>query len=158
VKVVLITTLLLLLAVPPAVGSAAGAVALAPHPAPADALFAWVPPGGFPDHFPFGQCTWWAAYNRSVSWSGNAGDWLANARAQGFATVDTPTVGAIVVYRPGGDYSLFGHVAIVIAVAPAGYTVSEMNAVGWGQVSTRRLAWPDPQVEGFIPLTAADQR
>ncbi|HEV2009902.1 MAG TPA: CHAP domain-containing protein [Candidatus Limnocylindria bacterium] len=156
-KVVIITALLLL-AVPSAVGSAAGAVALAPHQAPAAALFPGVPSGGFPNAFPFGQCTWWAAYNRSVSWSGNAGDWLANARAQGFATADTPTVGAIAVYRPGGDYSRYGHVAIVVGVSPSGYTVSEMNAVGWGLVSTRRLAWPDPQVAGFIPLAAADQR
>jgi len=156
-KLVLITTLLLL-AVPATVGSAAGVVALAPHPAPAAGLFPWVPSGGFPNAFPFGQCTWWAAYNRRVTWNGNAGDWLANARAQGVATDDAPTVGAIAVYRPGGDYSRYGHVAIVIAVGPAGYTVSEMNAVGWGQVSTRRLAWPDRQVAGFIPLAAADQR
>ena len=124
----------------------------APHPAPATALFLWVPAGGFPDGFPFGQCTWWAAYNRHVTWNGNAGDWLANASAQGVATSDTPTVGAIAVYRPGGHYSVYGHVAIVSAVSAHSYTVSEMNAVGWGRVSTREIARPDPEALGFIPL------
>ncbi len=148
----LFVALLLLLAVPSAIGSTAGAVALGPHTAPAAALFPWVPAGGFPNAFPFGQCTWWAAYNRAVTWNGNAGDWLANAQAQGVATAPVPSIGAIAVFQPGGDYSPYGHVAIVIAVAPAGYTVSEMNAAGWAQVSTRSLAWPDPQAEGFIPL------
>jgi hypothetical protein len=144
--------ILVLLTVPSAIGSAAGAVAVGPHAAPATALFSWVPPGGFPNRFPFGQCTWWAAYNRSVTWSGNAADWLANAEAQGVATATIPSVGAIAVFRPGGDYSRYGHVAIVVAVSPAEYTVSEMNAVGWGEVSTRTLRWPDPQARGFIPL------
>ena len=100
--------LVLILSVPAVVGSAAAAAATAAHPAPAAPLFAWVPPGGFPDRFPFGQCTWWAAYNRRVTWSGNAGDWLANAQAQGVETNATPSVGAIAVYHPGGDYSPYG--------------------------------------------------
>ena len=144
----------LLLSFPAVVGSAAGATAAAPQTAPAKELFAWVPQGGFPDRFPFGQCTWWAAYNRRVTWGGNAGDWLVNAQALGVATTDYPSVGAIAVYRPGGDYSNYGHVAIVVAVQPHSYTVSEMNAPRWGEVSTRILPWPDPQVQGFIPVRA----
>src|SRR5438445_8269395 len=120
--------LLLALTFPVLVGTTAGAVATAPHDPPAAALFSWVPAGGFPDRFPFGQCTWWAAYNRRVTWGGNAGDWLVNAQAQGVSTSEYPSVGAIVVYRPGGDYSTYGHVAIVIKVTPSSYTVSEMNA------------------------------
>src|SRR5438552_5082541 len=137
----------ILLSFPAVVGSAVGATAAAPHTAPTKELFAWVPPGGFPDRFPFGQCTWWAAYNRRVTWGGNAGDWLVNARAQGVATSDYPSIGAIAVYRPGGDYSSYGHVAIVIRVSATSYTVSEMNAPRWGEVSTRVLLWPDPQVD-----------
>src|SRR5439155_13902219 len=64
----------ILLSFPAVIGSAAGATAAAPRTAPASEVFAWVPPGGFPDRFPFGQCTWWAAYNRRVTWGGNAGD------------------------------------------------------------------------------------
>ena len=149
----LLIVLIFLVTFPAAVGSATATIATAPHPAPAAPLFAWVPAGGFADHFPFGQCTWWAAYNRRVTWTGNAGDWLDNAQAQGVVTSREPSFGAIVVYRRGGRYSaLYGHVAVVIAVGSGTYTVSEMNAVGWGQVSTRRIAWPDWQVDGFIPL------
>ena len=144
----------ILLSFPAVVGSAVGATAAAPHTASEKELFAWVPPGGFPDRFPFGQCTWWAAYNRHVTWGGNAGDWLVNAQAQGVSTSEYPSVGAIVVYRPGGDYSTYGHVAIVVKVTPSSYTVSEMNAPEWGQVSTRVVPWPDRQVQGFIPVRA----
>ena len=145
-KLVLVFVISILL-LPALVGSAAASVAAAPPAAP---LFVSVPAGGYPDAFPFGQCTWWAAYNHAVSWGGNAADWLTNAQAQGAATSDVPSVGAIAVFEPGGAYSVLGHVAIVVSVTPDSYTVSEMNAVGWGQVSTRVIAWPDPHVRGFI--------
>ena len=83
-------------------------------------------------------------------------DWLRNAQAQGVRTADQPSVGAVAVYRPGGLYSDYGHVAVVTAVAPSSYTVSEMNAPRWGQVSTRMVPWPDPGVQGFIPLREVD--
>jgi surface antigen len=135
------------------VGSIAGvSVATSPQPSSAAPLFSWVPAGGYPDAFPYGQCTWWVAYNRRVTWGGDARDWLGNARARGVPTSRLPSLGGIVVYRSGGGYSDLGHVAIVIATAPGSYSVSEMNFIGWGQVSTRTVAWPDPQVEGFIPL------
>ncbi len=155
-KVVL--ALLVALTLPVLVGTTAAALATAPRIAPAAPLFAWVPQGGYPDPFPFGQCTWWAAYNRRVSWGGNARDWLANANAQGIATSEVPSVGAIAVYRPGGRYSDYGHVAIVIGVGPHSYTVSEMYAPAWGRVSTRVVPWPDPDVLGFIPLSKEEQR
>jgi surface antigen len=142
----------LLLFLPAVVGSVAAAAAATPRTAPSAAPFAWVPEGGFPDRFPFGQCTYWAAYNHPVTWNGDARDWLRNAQAQGVGTADLPSVGAVAVYRPGGLYSDYGHVAIVIAVAPSSYTVSEMNAPRWGEVSTRVVPWPDPGVQGFIPL------
>ena len=68
-------------------------------------------------------------------------------------TAALPSVGAIVVYRPGPGYDPdYGHVAVVIGVAAGLYTVSEMNFIGWARVSTRTVAWPDPHVEGFIPV------
>ena len=142
--------------VPPLVAAPAAAVSTAPRPAPAAALFSWVPPGGFSDRFPYGQCTWWAAYNRHVTWHGNAGDWLANASAQGFHTQATPSLGAIVVYRPGSGYSQLGHVGVVIAASTTTYTISEMYVIAFGEVDTRTLWWPDPHVEGFIPLNRED--
>ena len=152
----LLAGLILLVTFPPLVGSAAATIATAPHPAPAVRLFPWVPPGGYPDRFPYGWCTWWAAYNRHVTWNGNAGDWLANASAQGFQTQGTPSLGAIVVYRPGSGYSQLGHVGVVIAASPTTYTISEMYVIAFGEVDTRTLGWPDPHVEGFIPLSKED--
>jgi surface antigen len=148
----LLPPLAVLVAVPVLIGSTAGAVATAPRPSPAHALFASVPPGGYSDHFPYGQCTWWAAYNRLVTWNGNAGDWLANAAAQDVEISTTPTVGAIAVYPPQPGYSSYGHVAVVVAVTAASYSVSEMNYLGWGRVDQRTIAWPDSKVAGFIPL------
>ncbi len=144
---IVIPTLLL----PALVGGAAVSLAAAPPAAHFAPLFTWVPTDGYPDAFPFGQCTWWAAYNHRVIWNGNAADWLTNAQAQGVATTTAPSVGAIVVYRPGGLYSGYGHVAIVTAVSTRSYTVSEMNAPQWGVVSTRIVPWPDPDALGFIP-------
>ncbi len=139
---------------PALVAAPAAAVATAPRPAPAAPLFSWVPPGGYPDRFPYGQCTWWAAFNRRVTWTGNAGDWLINSAAQGRRAEAIPSVDAIAVYRPGPGYDPdYGHVAVVIAVAPGSYTVSEMNVTGWGQVDVRVIVWPDPHIEGFIPLS-----
>lgn len=151
---VVVLSICVVLSFPAVVGSAAGAVSVAPHTVVEATTrdFAWVPPDGYPNHFPFGQCTWWAAHNRLVTWNGNAGDWLANAQAWGVPTTSLPSVGAIAVYRPGGTYSIYGHVAIVVAVAPTFYVVSEMNAPHWGEVSTREIRWPDPEAAGFIPL------
>ena len=154
----LVLALLVVLTFPVLVGATAAAVATAPHSPPAAPLFSWVPAGGYPDPFPYGQCTWWVAHNRRVSWRGNARDWLTSARAQGVPTSDLPSAGAIAVYEPGGAYSDYGHVAIVIARGPHSYTVSEMHAPRWGEVSTREIPWPDPLVQGFIPLSAAERR
>ena len=155
-KVVLVA-FAFLLTFPTIVGATAAAISTAPQPAPANRLFPWVPEDGYRDAFPYGQCTWWAAYNRRVTWNGNAADWLPNAQAQGVVTSQVPTAGAIAVYARVGPYSLrYGHVAVVISVNPGAYTVSEMNFIGWGRVSTRVIAWPDPRVEGFIPLRHED--
>jgi peptidoglycan hydrolase CwlO-like protein len=130
------------------VGSTGGGRATSGNPiAP---LFSWVPAGGFPDWFPFGQCTWWAAYNHHVSWSGNATDWFDNAISQGAAVSSTPRVGSVAVWRASPSYPTFGHVAIVTGVNGNGsFTVSEMNYVGLGIVDTR-TTYPSWELEGFI--------
>jgi surface antigen len=112
-------------------------------------LLPGVPEGGYANSFPYGQCAYWAALNHRVTWSG--ADWLASAAAQGVATAQIPTVGAIAVWPPGNGYGPDGHVAVVTAVAPSSYTVSEMNYLGEGVVDARTIPWPDSRVAGFIP-------
>lgn len=99
-----------------------------------------------------GQCTYYVA--RLLSWVpaglGNAGEWLRNAQAKGLVTTTTPTVGSVAVYRPGGGYSEFGHVAVVTEVLPdRTFRVSEMNFSGGPGVVDERLSTL-AGVEGFI--------
>lgn len=81
-----------------------------------------------------GYCTWFVASRRPVpSGWGNARNWLANARAAGWATGSTPRVGAIAWTGAGA----MGHVALVVAVNGSQVTVQEMNYAGFGVVSSR---------------------
>ena len=115
-------------------------------------LLPGVPAAGYPDGFPYGQCTYWAALNHRVTWSGNADEWPANAAAQGIPLLPGPVVGAIAVWPAGAGYdSRYGHVAVVTAATPTSYTVSEMNYLGEGIVDARTIPWPDPRALGFIP-------
>lgn len=94
--------------------------------------------------FAFGDCTWWVAHQRKVTWGGNAYQWWGNAAAAGYAEGQTPQVGSIVVWGidvPGESYG-YGHVAYVTAVKPGQFEVSEMNfsgvpGGGWDRVDYR---------------------
>ncbi len=104
-----------------------------------------------PDGFPYGQCTYYAASRRTVTWAGNAGWWFQAAngiRPEGHVAV----AGAIVVFRTGW----FGHVGIVESVnADGSFVISEMNYYGdgggWGRVDHRTITHADFwSVTGFI--------
>ena len=134
-------------------------------------LCPWIPQGGYPDIYPGGQCTWWAAYNfdpfpvGSQNGGGspenlsNGADWYANATEMGVPThpaSDGPRVGEIVSFSPNGGTSGVtnpaGHVAIIIAVAADGasFTVSEAHAPVLWQVDTNTYKYPDKDINGFI--------
>ncbi len=97
--------------------------------------------------FPYGYCTWYVAQKRYVPWRGNAGTWLFNARAFGYKTGKTPTVGSIVVTTEDRYY---GHVALVEKVSKDTITVSEMNYTGWGKKSVRQLSRSSRVIKGYI--------
>lgn len=97
--------------------------------------------------FPYGYCTWYVAQKRYVPWRGNAGTWLYNAKALGYKTGRTPTVGSIVVTT---ENRFYGHVALVERVSGGTITVSEMNYVGWGKKSTRTLSASSRVIKGYI--------
>lgn len=88
--------------------------------------------GSYANTYAPGNCTWYVASRRSVPpfW-GNAGMWLSNARSAGWATGTNPVVGAIAQTTNG----VYGHVAIVEAVADGKVMVSEMNVQGFGVIS-----------------------
>lgn len=98
--------------------------------------------------FPYGQCTWYVASRRPVSWSGNAHQWYRNAQAAGYKVGKVPTAGSIMVTWE----SPIGHVAYVERVnADGSFTVSEMNYSGsWGKVTSRTIRGSDVPLIGFI--------
>lgn len=130
-----------------AIGGSVGTSQITPVQAPA---IPGVPARGFSTGtFPFGQCTWWAAFNHNgVTWNGNATDWWANSPAN--LHMSQPAVGSIAVWKAGTAYGMYGHVAIVTAVQQNSFTVSEMNYRGWGVVDQRVTSFPDPSLWGFI--------
>ena len=109
-----------------------------------------VPANHGSDTFPWGQCTWYVASRRDVTWGGNAWTWFAAAsgtRPEGHVPVE----GSIAVF----DIGWFGHVAYVEHVNPDGsFIVSEMNYYanggGWGRVDRRTIAADDGSLMGFI--------
>jgi surface antigen len=99
------------------------------------------------NRFSFGYCTWYVDNRRAVPWLGNAWEWFGQAQAYGWATGQTPRVGAIMVTWE----SSFGHVAIVDAVnADGSYTVSEMNFVRWDVIDQRTIKPGGVPLIGFI--------
>lgn len=48
--------------------------------------------------FAWGNCTWYVAQNKSVTWRGNANRWMTNAKAAGIKTGQTPIPGAIIQF------------------------------------------------------------
>jgi len=102
------------------------------------------------DTFPYGQCTYYIASRRAVTWGGNAGDWWWSARGHR-PEGEVPVQGAIVVFNIGW----VGHVAYVEHVNLDGtFTVSEMNygagGGGWGRVDYRTISASDPAILGYI--------
>lgn len=111
--------------------------------------------GSYPDNYPPGQCTWFAASQAAIDWSQNADGWITgNANsANPYQTGMTPEVGSIVVFRPGGAYSSLGHVAWVVQTgtgsAGQGFYVEEANYVNGYDEDLRAV--PNTQgILGFI--------
>jgi LysM repeat protein len=102
------------------------------------------------DNFPFGQCTYYIASRRAVSWGGNAVEWWWSARGHR-PEGQVPVQGAIVVFNLGW----VGHVAYVEHVNLDGtFVISEMNyrvgGGGWGRIDYRTVSASDPSILGYI--------
>jgi hypothetical protein len=128
-------------------------------------VFPWVPAAGFPDYYPSGECTYWAALNfdpfpaglggGSPQNLGNGGDWYAKAGKLGLATLPPdvlPPYGSAVSYADFPGATAAGHVAVVISddASGQGYWVSEMNTLGLGVVDVAHEPFPDPYLQGSV--------
>ncbi|MCL5406960.1 MAG: CHAP domain-containing protein [Patescibacteria group bacterium] len=98
-------------------------------------------------YFPYGYCTYYVSQRRMIPWSGNAIAWLSGARSFGYATGNTPQVGAIVVTSEGGKT---GHVAMVDGVSGDQITLTEMNYRGFGVISSRTISASYGAILGYI--------
>lgn len=96
---------------------------------------------------PVGQCTWFVATHAYIPWHANAGGWIADDDVYPIGSI--PEVNSIVVFDPGGYYSELGHVAWVVAVNGAEFTVEEDNVIGGGTEDMRIVPNADG-TEGFI--------
>ncbi len=97
--------------------------------------------------FAYGHCTYYVASRVYVPWSGHAKSWLANARAYGYRTGNTPVAGSIVVTT---EHRWYGHVGLVESVNGNSITISEMNYVGWNRRSVRVISINSRVIRGYI--------
>jgi surface antigen len=99
------------------------------------------------DLFPYGQCTYYVATRRNVTWGGDAWMWFNTAHIAGRPEGQVPVAGSIMVSWE----SWVGHVAFVEKVNPDGtFVVQEMNVRGWGIVDERTVSPSKTQIIGFI--------
>lgn len=99
------------------------------------------------DHYPWGQCTYYVASRRNVTWGGDAWSWFRNAAAAGRPEGQVPVAGSIMVQWGGWA----GHVAFVERVNPDGsWVVSEWNVAGFGRYDQRTVTPGSADVIGFI--------
>lgn len=100
--------------------------------------------------FVAGNCTWHVARNKTVTWRGNANQWIKNARAKGIPTGKTPVIGAIVQFSGHGYNAYYGHVGIVTDIQGDNLIVSDMNYRGLYEVTIRKVPINHPAIDGYI--------
>jgi surface antigen len=100
--------------------------------------------------FAWGNCTWYVAQNKTVTWRGNANQWLKNAKAAGAKTGKTPIPGAIVQLTGRGYNRYYGHVGIVADVKDDHLIIKDMNYRRLNEVTIRKIPKNDPTIDGYI--------
>lgn len=100
--------------------------------------------------FAWGNCTWYVAQNKTVTWRGNANQWLRNAKAKGVPTGQKPVPGAIVQFTGRGYNRYYGHVGIVADVTADHIIVKDMNYRKINEVTIRKIPRNDQTIDGYI--------
>jgi len=80
-----------------------------------------------------GHCTWYVSLKRRILWSGNANQWLTNAKSAGFFVGDSPIPGSIMVTSDGP----YGHVALVDFVTwdrDGNWQTFQVTEMNWGSL------------------------
>lgn len=100
--------------------------------------------------FAWGNCTYFVAKYKNVTWRGNAKDWLPNAKKQGLSTGSNPAIGSIIVFHGRGYNPYYGHVGIVVDLDGSDVIVKDMNYRRINEVTTRRVNRNDGAISGYI--------
>lgn len=100
--------------------------------------------------FAWGNCTWYVAQNKSVSWRGNANAWMKNAKAAWVKTGQKPIPGAIIQFSGRGYNRYYGHVGIVADVTDDYVIVKDMNYRKINEVTIRKVPIGDDSIDGYI--------
>lgn len=100
--------------------------------------------------FAWGNCTYFVANHKNVTWHGNASAWLRNAAAAGVPTGSAAAPGAIISFQGSGYNPYYGHVGIVADVDGDDVIVKDMNYRRLNEVTIRRIPKDDPSIRGYI--------
>ncbi len=100
--------------------------------------------------FSWGTCTRYVAQYKNVNWSGNAKDWLRNAKNKGHDTGSTPTIWSIVVFQWKWYNPVYGHVWIVIDMKGDDIIVKDMNYRKLNEVTVRKVPKSDGAIRWYI--------
>ena len=100
--------------------------------------------------FAWGNCTYYVAQHKNVTWRGNAKQWMKNAKAQGVATGQEPAVWAIIQFSGGRYNAYYGHVGIVVSVTDDEIIVKDMNYRALNEVTVRHVDRDDGAIDGYI--------
>lgn len=100
--------------------------------------------------FYWGNCTRYVAQYKNVNWSGNAKDWLRNAKAKWHSTGSAPWIWAIVVFHGKWYNPVYGHVWIVIDITATDIIVKDMNYRKLNEVTVRKVPKTDRAIQWYI--------
>jgi surface antigen len=100
--------------------------------------------------FVAGNCTWYVAQNKTVTWRGNANAWMRNAKAAWEKTWYNPAVGAIVQFSGAGYNRYYWHVGIVAGIEGDNIIVKDMNYRWLYEVTIRKVPIDHPTIDGYI--------
>lgn len=100
--------------------------------------------------FAYGNCTYYVANHKNVTWRWNANQWLNNARAAWVPTGQQATPWAIVSFGWGWYNPYYGHVWIVSEVWDDYIIVKDMNYRRFNEVTVRKVSKYDKSIKWYI--------
>lgn len=100
--------------------------------------------------FAYGNCTYYVANHKNITWKWNANQWLSNARAAWVPTGNEATNWAIISFRWSWYNPYYWHVWIVSEVGDDYIIVKDMNYRRFNEVTVRKIPKNDPSIKWFI--------